>query len=213
MESPPCYLYHLPQIMKIHSAEFVTSSADLDNCPESTLPEIAMIGRSNVGKSSLINALTNKEGLARVSSRPGLTALINFFEINSAWTMVDLPGYGYARRSAAEQAEFNEAVSDYLVNRSNLICVFILIDSKIPPQKLDLDFVEWVVSNEIPFALIFTKTDRSKPGAVTKNIDAFKAELATRCQGEPITIPSSIKTRKTHLDILEFIDAALAANA
>ena len=197
--------------MKITSAEFVTSAADLDGCPTSSLGEIALIGRSNVGKSSLINYLANRDGLARVSNTPGRTALINFFSMNEAWTLVDLPGYGYAKRSAAEQLGFQDAVTDFLTQRENLMCVFILIDAKIPPQKLDLDFVEWVVNEQIPFGLVFTKIDRSKPGAVDKNIAAFTSALATRVEGEPLVLKSSIKSRTSRLDILEFIERALEA--
>ncbi|MCL4111560.1 UNVERIFIED_CONTAM: hypothetical protein GTU68_056232 [Idotea baltica] len=195
--------------MKITSANFVTSATELDACPPSAKSEIAFIGRSNVGKSSLINFLTGKEGLARTSSKPGHTQLINFFDINDDWTMVDLPGYGYARKSKAQREEFNIFVSDYLVNRENLLCVFILIDAKIPPQELDVEFVEWVVQYELPFALIFTKADKTKPGPLKKNIEAFKAELAKRCDGEPAVLSCSVKDYKSRLGVLNFIEETL----
>ncbi|MGY8641203.1 MAG: ribosome biogenesis GTP-binding protein YihA/YsxC [Verrucomicrobiales bacterium] len=195
--------------MKINSATFVTSAAELDACPPSEQSEIAFIGRSNVGKSSLINFLTGKEGLARTSSKPGHTQLINFFEINDDWTMVDLPGYGYARRSKAQRAEFNEFVSDYLVNRENVLCVFVLIDAKIPPQQLDVDFVEWVVQSELPFALIFTKADKTKPKPLKANIAAFKAELAKRCDGEPAVLSCSVKDYKSRIGVLDFVEQTL----
>ena len=198
--------------MKIKSARFVTSARDLDSCPDSPLEEIAFIGRSNVGKSSLINFITQHEGLARVSSKPGHTVLINFFEINDSWTMVDLPGYGYARKSKAQREEFNEFVSDYLVNRLNLLSVFILIDAKLPPQKLDLEFVEWVVNCQIPFVLIFTKTDKTKPKRLQANIEAFKEALAERCDGEPKILTCSIKDYKSRVGILDFIDQTISAS-
>ncbi|MFT5466008.1 MAG: GTP-binding protein [Verrucomicrobiales bacterium] len=196
--------------MKITSAEFVKSARDLESCPESDLGEMAFIGRSNVGKSSLINLLAERNGLAKTSSTPGRTTLINFFRINNSWTLVDLPGYGYAKRSKADQAEFNEFVSDFLVNRPNLICAFVLIDAKIPPQRLDLEFVEWIVNNEIPFALIFTKTDKTKPDALSRNIASFKGALAERCDGVPKVLAASTKSKKGRLEVLNFIEKAVA---
>ncbi|MGK0186721.1 MAG: GTP-binding protein [Verrucomicrobiales bacterium] len=197
--------------MKITSAEFVTSAADLESCPESRTPEIAFIGRSNVGKSSLINYLTNREGLARTSSSPGHTTLINFFSINQKWTMVDLPGYGYAKRSKADREKFQAFVSDYLVNRQNLACVFILIDSRIPTQPLDIEFTEWVVNCSIPFVLVFTKTDKTKPTPLKKNIEAFKTALAERCTGTPVCLTSSTKSRNSKFEILDLIESTLNA--
>ena len=196
--------------MKITSAEFITSACDLESCPESSFGEMAFIGRSNVGKSSLINFLADRNGLAKVSSTPGHTTLINFFRINDSWTLVDLPGYGYAKRSRDQQEEFNEFVSDYLVNRPNLICVFVLIDAKIPPQQLDLEYIEWVVDNQIPFALIFTKTDKAKPEALKKNIAKFKDALAERCDGLPKLFASSTKSKRGRVEVLEFIEKVVA---
>lgn len=197
--------------MKITSAEFVESAPDFESCPQSAKPEIAFIGRSNVGKSSLINYLTNREGLARTSSSPGHTTLINFFSINNAWTMVDLPGYGYAKRSKADREKFQNFVSDYLANRPNLVCVFILIDSRIPTQTLDIDFTEWVVNCGIPFVLVFTKTDKTKATPLKKNIDSFLASLAERCDGTPLHLTSSTKSKTARLEILGLIKNALAA--
>ncbi len=133
--------------MQIQSADFLISSPDLESCPESKLPEFAFIGRSNVGKSSLINALTRKKDLAMVSSTPGRTRLINFFLINKKWTLVDLPGYGYAKASGQHRNKFNEFVSDYLLNRPNVSCIFVLIDSRLSPQKIDLEFIQWLIES------------------------------------------------------------------
>ena len=196
--------------MKITSAEFIISAPNLGSCPESSLAEIAFIGRSNVGKSSLINFLCGRKGLAKVSGTPGHTTLINFFLMNQTWTMVDLPGYGYAKRSRAEKGKFNEFVSDYLANRPNLRCVFILIDSKISPQTLDLDFIEWVVGCQIPFALIFTKIDKTKAGALKKNIAAFMEALAERCDGEPNIFTCSSRADKGRVEIIDFINKVVA---
>lgn len=192
--------------MKINKAEFVTSAPDLQSCPPSTLGEVAFIGRSNVGKSSLINFLTGRKGLAKVSSTPGHTTLINFFLMDEAWVMVDLPGYGYAKRSRSEKGKFREFVSDYAVNRQNLRCLFILIDANIPPQKLDLGYIEWVVSYKIPFALIFTKTDKLKPGPLKKQMDKFLKALAERCEGTPNTFACSSKANTGRLEVLRFIE-------
>ena len=159
--------------MKIQSARFKKSAVSLDRCSAPELPEFAFIGRSNVGKSSLINLLTNKDGLARVSKTPGRTREINFFTINDAWNLVDLPGYGYAKVSKSQRDQFNEFVSDYLLNRESLAGTFVLIDSRHTPQKIDLEFVAWLIEAQLPFALIFTKTDKSKARVVRKNIELF----------------------------------------
>ena len=198
--------------MKIKSAKFITSSPDYPMCPPPSMKEFAFIGRSNVGKSSLLNMLTSKEGLAKVSKRPGHTTMINFFEINEAWSLVDLPGYGYARRTQDMQDKFNEFVSDYLVLRETLVCVFLLVDSKIPPQQSDLEFLEWLVENEVRFALIFTKTDKVKPTAMKKNIDAFLAALKDFVEGVPPYFACSAKNGKGRVEILDFIDRALQVN-
>lgn len=145
--------------MKIQSARFELSAVSLETCPDSRLPEFAFIGRSNVGKSSLLNQLCSQAGLARVSGTPGRTREINFFTINGAWSLVDLPGYGYARASKTDRERFNEFVSEYLRERENLCCAFVLIDARHVPQQLDLEFVQWLVEGEIPFALVFTKAD------------------------------------------------------
>ncbi|MDG1357480.1 MAG: ribosome biogenesis GTP-binding protein YihA/YsxC [Akkermansiaceae bacterium] len=196
--------------MQIQSADFLISSPDLASCPDSELPEFAFIGRSNVGKSSLINALTRKKDLAMVSSTPGRTRLINFFLINKKWTLVDLPGYGYAKASGQHRNQFNEFVSDYIANRRNLSCVFVLIDSRHSPQNIDLEFTQWLIDNQIPFVLVFTKTDKVKPGAAQRNADLFTGAMSEFCDGLPRTYSSSSKTGDGRKDILTFIDQAVA---
>ena len=196
--------------MQIQSANFVISSPDLASCPDSELPEFAFIGRSNVGKSSLINALTRKKDLAMVSSTPGRTRLINFFTINKKWTLVDLPGYGYAKASGQHRNQFNEFVSDYIAKRPNLSCVFVLIDSRHSPQKIDLEFTQWLIDYNIPFVLVFTKTDKVKPGAVKRNTELFSEAMSEFCDGLPRIYTSSAKSGDGRKDILNFIDQAVA---
>jgi GTP-binding protein len=157
--------------MKIQTSKFKTSAISFDRCLAPDFPEFAFIGRSNVGKSSLINLLTNKEGLARISKTPGRTREINFFSINDSWNLVDLPGYGYAKVSKSQRDQFNEFVSDYLLNRETLTGIFVLIDSRHTPQKIDLEFLAWLIEAQLPFALIFTKTDKSKPKLVRRILD------------------------------------------
>ena len=195
--------------MKIHSARFERSAVSLESCPESALPEFAFIGRSNVGKSSLINLVTGSEGLARVSGSPGRTREINFFVINEAWSLVDLPGYGYAKISKAERAKFQEFISDYLMGRENLLCAFVLIDSRHPPQRVDLEFVEWLVAGEVPFTLVFTKTDKNKRSLLEKNITLFREAMREWSDGEPRAFFTSTKTGEGRREILSFIDAIL----
>ncbi len=196
--------------MQIHSADFVTSSPDLDNCPESGLAEFAFIGRSNVGKSSLINTLTQKKDLAMVSATPGRTRLINFFLINRKWHLVDLPGYGYAKASGHQRNKFNEFVSDYLLNRTNLSCVFVLIDSRLSPQKIDLEFTQWLMEHEIPFVLIFTKTDKIKAGVLKQNMALFFEAMSEFCDGLPRSYDCSAKTGEGRKQILGFVEQALS---
>ena len=195
--------------MKIHSARFERSAVSLESCPESALPEFAFIGRSNVGKSSLINLVTGSEGLARVSGSPGRTREINFFVINEAWSLVDLPGYGYAKISKAERAKFQEFISDYLMGRENLVCAFVLIDSRHPPQRVDLEFVEWLVAGEVPFTLVFTKTDKNKRSHLEKNITLFREAMREWSDGEPRAFLTSTKAGEGRREILSFIDEIL----
>jgi len=196
--------------LRIKSANFLKSAVSLDECPAPDVPEFAFIGRSNVGKSSLINLLTRKEGLARVSKTPGRTQEMNFFNIDKQWRLVDLPGYGYAKVSKSQRDRFNEFVSEYVLMRESLRGVFVLIDSRHTPQKLDQEFVAWLVENEIPFALVFTKTDKVKPKLVEKHIKLFTTAMKDWCDGEPTVFRSSVTTREGQREILGFVDQALA---
>ena len=196
--------------MKIVSAVFDRSAPDLKSCPQSLRPDFAFIGRSNVGKSSLINALTRKKDLAKVSDLPGKTKLINFFVINNAWHLVDLPGYGCAKVTKEQRADFNEAVADYLENRENLLCVFVLIDSNLPPQRIDLEFLEWLGGTQTPFVLVFTKTDKQSTTRANANIELFKKEIAGWWGGElPGIITTSSKTGDGRADLLATIAETL----
>jgi len=198
--------------MQIHSAEFLTSATGLRNCPPDDLPEFAMIGRSNVGKSSLINMLTERRGLAKVSATPGKTRLLNFFDIVTAagkWRLVDLPGYGYAKVAQEQRADFNEAVADYIEQRENLLCVFVLIDSRLEPQRIDIDFIQWLGERDMPHALIFTKTDKQSPTATHANVERVKqALLAWRAELPPVFL-SSAETKAGRGEILRFIEQTI----
>ncbi|MEO5959788.1 MAG: ribosome biogenesis GTP-binding protein YihA/YsxC [Opitutaceae bacterium] len=196
--------------MKIKSSAFEVSAPDLRSCPKWALPEFAFIGRSNVGKSSLINLLTERRDLAKVSDLPGKTKLINFFVINGAWCLVDLPGYGYAAIGKQRRLEFNEAVAEFLSGRRNLRCVFVLIDSRLPPQAIDIEFLRWLESTGVPFALIFTKTDKQSAAKGQANIDVFKKAVGEWRAELPDILTSSSKTRAGRSDILGYIESALA---
>ena len=163
--------------MKIKSAEFVISNSEVAKCPNTLIPEYAFIGRSNVGKSSLINMLTNRKSLAKTSGRPGKTQLINHFLINKNWHLVDLPGYGYARVSKKDKKYFQKFITDYFESRRQLISAFVLIDSRHEPQPVDTEFMEYLGERQIPFSIIFTKVDKLKPLALERNIEAYKAIL------------------------------------
>lgn len=196
--------------MKIKSSEFDRSAPNIKSCPQSPFPEFAFIGRSNVGKSSLINLLTERRELAKVSVTPGKTKLINFFRINGSWNLVDLPGYGYANVGKNERADFNEAVADYVEQREKLRLMFVLIDSRLEPQKIDLGFLEWLEGTGKPFALIFTKTDKLSATQVQKNVELFmKTAFAGRTE-RPRFFQSSSKTKQGRMDILKFIEEMLA---
>jgi len=195
--------------MKIHSAVFEVSASNLRSCPPPSLAEFAFIGRSNVGKSTLINLLAERKELAKVSAQPGKTRLLNFYVINGAWRLVDLPGYGFAKGAKVERADFNVAVADYLEKRSNLLCTFVLIDSQLPPQRIDLDFIGWLAGCQVPFALLFTKTDK-QPGQVQASIARFKKRLAELEIAEPECFPCSAVTKKGRAEILDFIERTVA---
>lgn len=197
------------QNMNITSAAFNCSAPDLESCPEVALPEFAFIGRSNVGKSSLLNALTGRKDLAKVSKTPGHTKMINFFTINNAWRLVDLPGYGFAQVARVNKEKFNRAVNDYLVNRENLKGVFVLIDSRHPPQKIDLEFVHWLGNQSVSIVLVFTKIDKSSAGRVAKNIELFKESILESFDELPEIFTCSSVTKSGLTDLLSVIDGAL----
>ena len=159
--------------MKIKSADFVMSNTDVAKCPNEPIPEYAFIGRSNVGKSSLINMLTERKSLAKTSGRPGKTQLINHFKINGSWFLVDLPGYGYARVSKKDKKTFQKYITDYFVKREQLLSAFVLVDVRHEPQKIDMEFMELLGENMIPFSIIFTKADKLKPKVIEKNVASY----------------------------------------
>ena len=199
--------------MNISSAIFDRSAPDLKSCPDESLPEFAFIGRSNVGKSSLLNMLAGKGVLARVSPTPGFTKLINMFTMNRTWRLVDLPGYGFAKVAREDRSAFNEAVADYLEHRVNLSCVFALIDSGLPPQPIDLEFVQWLVGNAIPFVLVFTKADRGTPETVAANIELFKTAIAGWFDQLPTIFICSSATGHGRNELLAVISETLDAIA
>lgn len=196
--------------MKITRAVFHISSPNLASCPKSVLPEFALIGRSNVGKSSLINMLTRVEGLAKVSQIPGKTQLINFFTINNSWNLVDLPGYGYAKVGKQEKKDFSTFVADYLQHRPNLMATFVLIDSRLSPQRIDLEFLHWMVKCSLPFVIAFTKTDKLSKGGVQKNIEEFLIRMREISEETPGYVLSSSTHQMGRSEILNLIASALA---
>lgn len=191
--------------MNISSAIFDCSAPDLASCPDESLPEFAFIGRSNVGKSSLLNTLAGVKRLARVSPTPGFTKLINFFTVDKTWRLVDLPGYGYAEGSRKHVSQFNRAAANYLKHRPNLCCVFLLVDSGLEPQPMDLEFVQWLASHARPFVIVFTKTDRGTPEAVSANIAAFMARIAGWFEQLPEIFQCSSETRHGRSALLKVI--------
>lgn len=192
--------------MIIHSAEFIKSSEKWQNCPELTYPEYAFIGRSNVGKSSLINALTNKKDLAKTSQTPGKTRLINHFLINKEWYLTDLPGYGYAKVSKTQRKDFEKLIQNYILNRKNLILLFILIDARHSPQKIDIEFIRWCGENSVPFSLIFTKADKLKPNIVKQNIENYKTELLKEWEDLPKMFCTSAEKKEGTEEVLLYIE-------
>ena len=202
---------HRFSIVKLSSAIFDRSAPDLDSCPDESLPEFAFIGRSNVGKSSLLNMLAAKGTLARVSTTPGFTKLINFFTMSKTWRLVDLPGYGYAEGSRKHVSQFNRAAANYVKHRPNLCCVFLLIDSGLEPQPIDLEFVQWLASHALPFVIVFTKTDRGTPEEVAANIAAFKERIAGWFEKLPEIFQCSATTGYGRSELLGVIGATLDA--
>ncbi len=191
--------------MQIKSAVFHISAANTAGAPTWELPEFAFIGRSNVGKSSLINMLSNKDGLAKVSATPGKTRLLNFFVMNAKWSLVDLPGYGFAKVAKSEKIDFNESAGNYLANRPQLRRVFVLIDSRLTPQRIDLEFLHWLGDTGVPFALVFTKADKQSAAKTSASVDSFLAAMPEHLQGVPPVIVSSSKKGSGRLDILRLI--------
>ena len=192
--------------MKIKTAEFVISNTDYKICPAPKMAEYAFIGRSNVGKSSLINALVNKKNLAKVSGKPGKTQLINHFIINKEWYLVDLPGFGFAKISKSKRAEFHDMISEYLMNRNNLMCLFVLIDSRHKPQSIDQEFMQWLAEKEIPFVMVFTKTDKLGKISLAKNIGAYKVEMLKSWEKLPQIFITSAEKKTGTKEIMTFIE-------
>ena len=192
--------------MKITSAEFVISNSDVAKCPSNKLPEYAFIGRSNVGKSSLINMLMQRKNLAKTSGRPGKTQLINHFIINHNWYLVDLPGYGYARVSKSAKKVFQKFITQYFAKREQLVLAFVLIDCRHEPQNVDLDFMRWMGENQIPFSIIFTKADKLKPNAITRNIKAYQQKMLETWEEMPLYFVTSSSKNTGRDEVLEYID-------
>ncbi|MDP4678862.1 MAG: ribosome biogenesis GTP-binding protein YihA/YsxC [Cyclobacteriaceae bacterium] len=193
--------------MQIKSSEFVISNTDYLNCPKTEKPEYAFIGRSNVGKSSLINMLTGRTKLAKTSGKPGKTQLINHFLINGEWYLVDLPGYGWAQVSKSLKEKWDEMIRTYLLRRENLFNVFVLIDSRISPQKVDLDFINWLGEKEIPFSIIFTKADKKNNAKIQSSIANFKNKLSEEWEELPAIFISSSANKIGQNEILAFISS------
>ena len=193
--------------MKITSAEFVISNSDVSKCPQNSLPEYAFIGRSNVGKSSLINMLTNRKKLAKTSGKPGKTQLINHFLINKNWYLVDLPGYGYANVSKTAKKTFQKFIIDYFNKRKQLISAFVLIDIRHEPQPIDLDFMQWLGENMIPFSIIFTKADKLKPNAIKTHVEDYKLKLLETWEEMPTYFITSSTKKLGQKEVLQYIDS------
>ena len=192
--------------MQVKSAEFVISNTDIKKCPDSNIPEYAFIGRSNVGKSSLINMLCNKKALAKVSGTPGKTQLINHFLINDQWHLVDLPGYGYAKTSKSERKRFEKFIWQYILKREQLTALFVLIDSRLEPQKIDLEFFRKLGHKGVPFLIVFTKADKLSSSKLNKNITAYKKKLLTEWEELPKTFITSSETGLGKDELLSYID-------
>lgn len=196
--------------MEIKQAEFVSSVADVRKCPPAEKPEFAFIGRSNVGKSSLLNMLTNKKGLAKTSNKPGKTQTINHFIINNDWYLVDLPGYGYASVSKEKRAGFGTMIENYILKRQNLHCLFILLDARLEPQQIDIAFIQWAGEKEVPLCLVFTKADKLTKNQLSRSLGIYRARLQQQWEELPATVVTSSTTKAGRPDLLSFIEKALA---
>jgi ribosome biogenesis GTP-binding protein ysxC len=192
--------------MVIKSAEFVISNSRVEKCPTTGLPEYAFIGRSNVGKSSLINMLTARKGLAMTSQKPGKTQLINHFIINDAWYLVDLPGYGYARLGKDSRDSLRRMIEDYVLERKELVLLFVLLDCRHEPQKIDLEFIQWLGEEGVPFALVFTKADKLSKGRLAANVEAYKAKLHEEWEELPPIFITSSEERMGRDELLGYIE-------
>ena len=191
--------------MKIKSAEFILSNSDVAKCPKDRFPEYAFIGRSNVGKSSLINMLMQRKSLAKTSGRPGKTQLINHFLINKKWFLVDLPGYGYARVSKSSKRVFQKFITNYFAKREQLVLAFVLIDCRHEPQKVDLEFMQWMGENQIPFSIIFTKADKLKPNALKRNIESYTHKMLETWEEMPQYFVTSSSNSTGRDELLNYI--------
>src|SRR4051812_4992875 len=198
--------------MEIKKAVFKQSASSIFGCPKPTLQEYAFIGRSNVGKSSLINMLCNNNKLAKVSATPGKTQLINHFIINDSWYLVDLPGYGFAKTSKDNRSKFETIIYDYCKKRETLVCLFVLIDSRLPLQRIDLEFMMWCAENEIPFSIIYTKADKNSKSELSRNIKAIEKELLTNWEEMPNSFITSAEKKSGKEDILDFIEYQIDEN-
>lgn len=192
--------------MEIKSAQFVISNTDVNKCPAPLMPEYAFIGRSNVGKSSLINMLCVRKDMAKTSGKPGKTQLLNHFLINENWYLVDLPGYGYAQVSREKREKWEGFIRQYILNRPNLMCMMVLIDSRLAPQRVDLEFMEWLGENGIPFVMVFTKMDKLTKSKIAANIENYKKELLTTWEELPTMFYTSSEERMGRDELLDFID-------
>ena len=195
--------------MEIKSAEFIVSNTDWRKCPNVQLAEFAFIGRSNVGKSSLINMLTNRKGLAMTSSKPGKTLLINHFLVNNDWFLVDLPGYGYATTSKTVRENLKQIINDYILLREQLTNLFVLIDCRLTPQNIDIEFIMWLGENAIPFSIVFTKTDKLSKNKLAENINFYKQKLLENWEELPPIFATSANTAEGKTEILNYIEQIL----
>ncbi|HRI41019.1 MAG TPA: ribosome biogenesis GTP-binding protein YihA/YsxC [Bacteroidia bacterium] len=189
----------------IRDAEFIVSNTSVAKCPAADRPEFAFIGRSNVGKSSLINMLTVRKGLAKTSATPGKTQLINHFLVNNAWYLVDLPGYGYARTSQSTKAGWDKMIRDYLLKRENLMTVFVLVDVRHEPQKIDVEFINWLGEQGVPFCIVFTKADKLSKQQVIRSVESYKRTLRTTWEELPLLFITSAQMRNGREEILDYI--------
>ena len=194
----------------IQSAKFIGAFPKTDDCPQTDLPEFAFIGRSNVGKSSLINLITGRKELAKVSQTPGKTQTINLFLIDEKWHLVDLPGYGYARVSKTTREVFSKMIKYYIVNRLQLVTLFVLIDASISPQKIDLEFIDWLGEMNIPFAIVFTKSDKGRGLEVQKNIKQFKLKMLEKWTNLPPVMVTSAEKHRGGSEIMKYIQECIA---